>query len=144
MNLEATKPGKRLGNEELTERIIGAAIRVHRELGPGSLESIYEEAMVVELRQIGLRFERQKPVPIFYRGHPVGEHRVDLLIENSVLVELKAIVTVENIHFAVLRSYLKALGLSDALLINFAGTKLAIKRVGRELHSRAAVGEIVL
>ncbi len=143
MNLEARKPGDQFGNEKLTERIIGGAIRVHRELGPGFLESIYEEALAVELRHIGLAFERQKPVPVFYRGNPVGEHRVDLLVENSVVIELKAVVSIENIHFAVLRSYLKALGLSDALLINFAGTKLGVKRVGRELHSRAT-GEIVL
>jgi GxxExxY protein len=142
MNLEARKPGEELGNRELTERIIGAAIRVHKELGPGFLESIYEEAMTVELRRLCLNFDRQKPVPIFYRGEPVGEHRVDLLVERSVVVELKAVANFENIHYAVLRSYLKALGLNDALLINFAGTKLAIKRVGREYHSRTAAEEI--
>jgi GxxExxY protein len=126
----------------LTERIIGAAIRVHRELGPGFLESIYEEAMAVELRRLCLNFDRQKPVPIFYRGEPVGEHRVDLLVERLVVVELKAITNFENVHFAVLRSYLKALGLDDALLLNFAGTKLAVKRVGREYHAWAAAEEI--
>jgi GxxExxY protein len=132
MNLESRNPGKELGNRDLTERIIGAAIRVHLELEPGFLESIYEEAMAVELRHLNFKFERQKPVPIFYRGHPVGEHRVDLLVEDAVIAELKAIANFENIHFAVLRSYLKALGLTDALLINFASTKLAVKRVGRE------------
>ncbi len=132
MNLETRKPGEKLGNRELTESVICAAIRVHRDLGPGFLESIYEEAMAVELHHLDLKFERQKPVPIFYRGHAVGEHRVDLLIEGDVVVELKAITDFEKIHFAVLRSYLKALGLTDALLINFAGTKLAVKRVGRE------------
>ena len=125
-----------VGQSELTERIIGAAIRVHTELGPGFLESIYEEALSVELRLLGIQFERQKPVPIFYRAHPIGEHRVDLLIEGSVVVELKATTALEKVHFAILRSYLKALGLSDALLFNFAATRLTIKRVGRELHSR--------
>lgn len=144
MNLEARKPGEELGNRELTEKIIGAAIRVHRELGPGFLEAIYEEALAVELRLLHLTFHRQKPVPIFYRGEPVGEHRVDLLVEGSVLVELKAIAGFENIHFAILRSYLKALGLFDGLLINFAGTKLAVKRVGREFHSRLHNEDIVL
>jgi GxxExxY protein len=143
MNLETRKPGNKLGNRDLTQRIIGAAIRVHSELGPGFLESIYEEAMAVELRHLNFKFERQKPVPIFYRGHPVGEHRVDLLIEDAVVVELKAIANFENIHFAVLRSYLKALGLTDALLINFAGTKLAVKRVGRE-YQRKTEEEIIL
>ena len=144
MNLETRKPGDELGNRELTERILGAAIRVHREFGPGFLESIYEEAMAVELRQLHMHFERQKPVPIFYRGQPVGEHRIDLLIEHSVVVELKAISNFENIHFAVLRSYLKALGLNDALLINFAGTRLGVKRVGREYHSKVTTEEIIL
>ena len=135
MNLEARNPGKELGNYALTERIIGAAIRVHSELGPGFLESIYEEALSVELRLLDLRFERQKPVPIFYRAQPIGEHRVDLLVEGSIVVELKATSALEKVHFAILRSYLKALGLSDGLLFNFAATRLTIKRVGREFHS---------
>ena len=79
MNSKARKPGKEADLDGLTERIIGAAIRVHTELGPGFLESLYEEALSVELRLLGIGFERQKPVPIFYRGQPIGEHRVDLL-----------------------------------------------------------------
>lgn len=134
MNQEARKPGKELGNRELTERIIGAALRVHQELGPGFLESLYEEALAVELRLLGLVFERQKPVPVFYRGNPIGEHRVDLLVQSSVVVELKAIGALENVHFAIVRSYLKALGLNDGLLLNFAATRLVVKRVGREYH----------
>jgi GxxExxY protein len=137
MNLETRKPGKELGNRVLTERTIGAAVRVHRELGPGFLESIYEEALSVELRLLGVTFERQKPVPIFYRGHPIGEHRLDLLVESQVVVELKAISGLENIHFAIVRSYLKALGLRDALLLNFAGTRLVVKRVGREYRPQS-------
>jgi GxxExxY protein len=123
MNSESKKPGKEVTGDELIERIIGAAIRVHTELGPGFLESIYEEALSVELRLSGLEFERQKPVPIFYRAQPVGEHRVDLFVENSIVVELKATTTFEKIHFAVLRSYLKALGVAHGLLLNFAGRR---------------------
>ncbi len=143
MNSEARNPGKDVTGDELTERIIGAAIRVHTELGPGFLESIYEEALAVELRLGGLQFERQKPVPIFYRARPVGEHRVDLFVENSIVMELKATTAFEKIHFAVLRSYLKALGVTHGLLLNFAGTRLTIKRVGREFHSRLVEGEEV-
>jgi len=113
---------------------MGAAVRVHRGLGPGFLESIYEEALSVELRLPGLAFEHQKPVPIFYRGHPVGEHRLELLVESQVVLELKAIRGLENVHLAIIRSYLKALGLHDALLLNFAGTRLVGKPVGREYH----------
>ena len=137
MNLETRKPGEELGNLALTERAIGAAVRVHRELGPGFLESIYEEALAIELKSLRIQFERQKPVPIFYRGQPVGEHRVDLLVESQLIVELKAISTLENVHFAILRSYLKALGLRDALLLNFASTRLVMKRVGREYQPQA-------
>src|SRR5690242_12559435 len=116
MNLETRNPGKEANLDGLTERIIGAAIRVHTELGPGFLESLYEEALALELRLLGIEFERQKPVPIFYHGQPIGEHRVDLLVAGLIVVELKATTALEKVHFAILRSYLKALGLSHALL----------------------------
>lgn len=138
--METRNPEKEADNESLINQIIGAAIRVHTELGPGFLESLYEEALGIELRGLGIQFERQKPVPIFYRAQPIGEHRVDLLVEQTVVVELKATTALEKVHFAVLRSYLKALGLSDGLLFNFAATRLMIKRVGREFHSRP-IGE---
>ena len=123
-----------LGNTELTERIIGAAIRVHKELGPGFLEVMYEEALAIELTAAGLSFERQKLLPVFYREHLIGEHRLDLVVEANVILELKAISELEKIHFAIVRSYLKASGLHDALLLNFASTRLTVKRVGREYH----------
>jgi GxxExxY protein len=126
-----------LGNTELTERIIGAAIRVHKELGPGFLEIMYEEALAIELTAAGLLFERQKLLPIFYREHLIGEHRLDLVVEENVILELKAISELEKIHFAIVRSYLKASGLQDALLLNFASTTLTVKRVGREYHPAA-------
>ena len=134
MNLESRKPGKGLGNKDLTERIIAAAIRVHRELGPGFLESVYEEALAIEFSTMGISLDRQKLLPIFYREHLIGEHRLDFLVEQRVIVELKAISPFENIHFAILRSYLKACDLDDGLLLNFASVRLAVKRVGREYH----------
>ncbi len=118
--------------EQLTGKIIGAAIAVHRELGPGYLESIYEEALCTELAAVGLRFRRQVPVAIHYRGRTVGEHRLDLIIEDAVVVELKAIHAFEDIHFATVRSYLKATGCDHGLLLNFATTTLTAKRVIRE------------
>ena len=126
-----------LGNTNLTERIIGAAIRVHSEIGPGFLEVLYEEAMAFELAEAGLFYERQKLLPIFYREHVIGEHRLDLVVEHKVIVELKAISRLEDIHFAIVRSYLKASNLNDALLLNFATTRLTIKRVGREYHPKS-------
>jgi GxxExxY protein len=139
MNLEPRNPGTGLGNTDLTERIIGAAIRVHKELGPGFLESVYEEALALELTTVGLTFERQKLLPVFYREHVVGEHRLDLLVERKIIVELKAISQLEKIHFAIVRSYLKASGLHDALLVNFAAPTLVVKRVGREYHPAGEV-----
>jgi GxxExxY protein len=139
MNLETRKSGIGLGNTDLTDRIIGAAIRVHKELGPGFLESMYEEALALELATVGLAFERQKLLPVFYREHVVGEHRLDLLVEHKIIVELKAISQLEKIHFAIVRSYLKASGLQDALLLNFAGSTLIVKRVGREYHPTSEV-----
>src|SRR6266849_7005322 len=132
MNLEARKPGNELGNRELTDRVIAAAIRVHKELGPGFLEIMYEEALAIELAGAGISFERQKLLPVFYREHVIGEHRLDLVVEGKVIIELKAISDLEDIHYAIVRSYLEAADLVDALLLNFATSCLTVKRVGRE------------
>ena len=121
-----------LGSFELTERVIAAAIRVHKELGPGFLEIMSEEALAIEFAALGIAFERQKLLPVFYREHLIGEHRLDLVVEGNLVLELKAISQLERIHFAIVRSYQKASGLDDALLLNFASTRLVIKRVGRE------------
>jgi GxxExxY protein len=142
MNLEARKPGMELGNTKLTDRIIASAIRVHTELGPGFLEIMYEEALALELASAGLLFERQKLLPVFYREHVIGEHRLDLVVERKVIVELKAISDLENIHYAIVRSYLKAANLNDALLLNFATTRLTVKRVGREYRPKIESEEI--
>ena len=144
MNLKTRNPESEAGSEALINCVIGAAIRVHTELGPGFLESLYEEALGVELRALGIQFERQKPVPVFYRAQPIGEHRIDLLVERAVVVELKATTALEKIHFAIVRSYLKALGLTDGVLFNFAATRLTIKRIGPEFHSRTIDEEFSL
>ena len=119
-------------DKEITGKILSAAIRVHREPGPGYLESIYEEAWCVELTAMGLAFERQKSVEVQYRNQNVGLHRLDLLVESKVVVELKAIKEFEPVHYSVVRSYLKATGLATGLLLNFHSVPLAIKRIGRE------------
>ena len=119
-------------DRELTQQIISAAITVHRELGPGFIESIYEEALCIELDYQGIPYERQKTVNILYRGKSVGEHRLDLLVVGTVVVELKAIKTLEDIHFAIVRSYMKSIKVETGLIFNFASMPLTIKRVGRE------------
>ena len=118
-----------LAHEELTGRIIACAIAVHKALGPGFLESIYEAAMMVELKRAGLKVEPQKLLPIFYLEVLVGEHRLDLLVEDKIVLELKAISELEDIHFAIVRSYLKAINLEHGLLLNFATMPLTVKCV---------------
>ena len=115
--------------EQLTGQIIGAAIEVHKQLGPGFLESIYENALVYELRKRGLRVEQQLEVAIVYDGKiEVGKHRLDLFVEGEVVVELKTISEFEDIHFSIVRSYLRAVKRKHGLLLNFAKVTLDIKR----------------
>ena len=132
MPKESKKAGTELRDSEATESIIGAAIAVHRELGPGFLESIYEQALAVEFALRGIAFIRQHPVPLFYRDHQIGEHRLDFLVDSKIVVELKAVEALENVHFAIVRSYLKATGLADGLILNFSTMPLTVKRVRRE------------
>ena len=110
----------RLGERsELTGVVIGAAIEVHRVLGPGFLESVYEEALCVELQLRGIPFRRQPVVAINYKGRLVGEGRLDLLVSNTLIVELKAVENLAPIHEAQVLSYLKMTSHTLALLINF-------------------------
>ena len=108
------------GGTEITETIIGSAIEVHRHLGPGLLESIYEAALAYELGQRGIAVECQKSLPVAYKGLIFDEgYRLDLLVENEVIVELKCVDGLLPIHEAQLLSYLKLTGLKVGLLINF-------------------------
>jgi len=118
-------------HRKLTETIIGAAIAVHRELGAGFLESIYENALKHELKKLGLGVEQQKVVSVCYDGVTVGEHRLDLVVEDRVLLELKATAGITNIFIAQVISYLKATGLEVGLIINFNEKllKRGIKRI---------------
>jgi len=106
--------------DSLSERIIGCAIAVHRELGPGLLESIYEEAMGVELSAAGLSYNRQLELPVSYKGTRLnGAFRVDMLVEGSIVLELKCVDSLLPVHKAQLRSYLRMGGWATGLLINF-------------------------
>jgi GxxExxY protein len=133
-----------LQNKHLTDRIIAAAIRVHKELGPGFLDAMYEEALAIEFAAAAISFERQKLLPVFYRERLIGEHRLDFLVEQKVILKLKAITALEDIHFAIVRSYLKAPNLDDALLLNFATARLTVKRVGRECHPTTKGEDLIL
>ena len=118
-----------LEHGDLTDKIIGAAIEVHRRLGPGFIESIYENSLVIELRKAGLSVQQQIELPVEYDGFEVGKHRLDLFVEGTIVVELKAIKDLEDIHFAIAKSYLRAAGVKHGLLLNFAKTTLEAKRV---------------
>lgn len=118
-----------LEHEELTGSIIGAAIAVHRELGPGFLEAVYDNALAIELRTRGIPFARQVCVPVVYRGVEVGSHRLDLFVANEIVTELKAVKEIADHHFAVVRSYLRASGRNHGLIVNFAKATLEVKRV---------------
>ncbi len=123
------EPSKEL--DELAYKVIGAPMDVHRKLGPGFLESVYEEALCVELRERKVAFQRQFEVAINYKSYAVGKNRLDLLVEQKLIVELKTIERFAPIHQAQAISYLKATGLELALLINFnvPMLKQGIKRV---------------
>jgi GxxExxY protein len=120
---------------ELTAEIIGAAITVHTALGPGFLESIYEEALCIELTIRKIPFERQRIVIITYRDRPIGEHRLDLMVAGRVVVELKATKDLDPVHYSIVRSYMKATNVVSGLLLNFAAMPLTVKRISREHYS---------
>ena len=116
----------------LSNQIIGAALRVHKELGPGLLESAYEACLAFEIVELGLNVERQKPLPLVYRGRRVHcGYRIDMLVDDSLVVEVKAIEQLARVHAAQLRSHLKLSNLKLGLLINFNVHRLrdGIKRV---------------
>lgn len=115
--------------EELSRNIIGAAIEVHKRLGPGFLESIYQSAMKIQLRKDRLPFESQKEVKIYYDDKEIGTHRIDLIVGGEIIVELKAVDVFSNSHLAQVISYLKATGLRVGLLLNFSKSKIEVKRV---------------
>jgi GxxExxY protein len=127
---------KRYGDEEmerqmdkLTERIIGCVIKVHQTLGPGFLETIYQRALVLELKKAMLSVESEKDVIILYDGQEVGRHRLDLIVESQVAVELKAVEELSRAHYAQVRSYLKATGLHIGLLVNLSKPMADFRRI---------------
>jgi len=114
---------------DLTHKIIGCAMKVHNTLGNGFQEVIYQKALAIEMTLQGLAFEREKQMPIYYNNELIGSRRVDFLVENCVMVELKAFDQIENIHKNQAINYLEVYNIADGLLINFGGLSLDFKRV---------------
>jgi GxxExxY protein len=117
------------GKEELTDKIISACINVHKELGPGFLERIYHNALKIELERQKLAFESEKEVTVKYCDREVGIHKVDLYIEDEIVVELKTVEDLHKKYYAQVRSYIKALDKKVGLLVNFADIPLDVRRV---------------
>ena len=113
----------------VSERVIGCAQNVSRELGAGFLEAVYENALVLELEQEGVAYERQLQLDVFYKGHLVGQYQADLVVEDKLIVELKAVSSFRACHKAQVINYLRASGLNVGLLLNFGMTRLGIQRV---------------
>ena len=118
-------------NDDLTQSIIGCAFEVINELGSGFLESVYENAMVLALSEAGLPVQSQVPVPVMFRGKRVGDFYADLLVDEKVIVELKAVRAIIPEHQAQIINYLNATGIEVGLLINFGNPKLELKRFTR-------------
>jgi len=116
-------------HKELTEKIIGCAMKVHNTLGNGFQEVIYQRALAIEMRLEGLAYQREKEMEIYYRDEHIGTRRVDFFVDDRVMVELKAVIELEDVHLAQAMNYLEAYNLEIGLLINFGAKSLQFKRV---------------
>jgi len=122
--------------QEITQQIIGSAMKVHRTLGPGFLESVYQNALALELRKAGLGVECEKRIRVIYDGAVVGEFSADMLVEQCVLVENKAVHALVRAHEVQLVNYLTATEVEIGLLLNFGGTRLEFRRKTRTYHPK--------
>lgn len=121
--------------QDLTHRVIGAAMEVHRHLGNGFQEVVYQRALAIELGLRNIAFVREQEMPLVYKGFDIGTRRVDFFIEDKIMLEIKAVVQLEDVHLAQAINYLEAYGLEIELLINFGNTSLQFKRVMKPNHS---------
>ena len=121
--------GQEYKYSDFTRKIIGAAMKVHSKLGNGFQEVIYQRALAIEMAEQGLTFQRELEMQIYYRGKEIGTRRVDFLVEDKVMVELKALTMLEDVHLAQAINYLEAYNLEIGLLINFGAKSLEYRRV---------------
>jgi len=124
--------------KEITEKIIGAAMKVHSTLGNGFQEVIYQRALEDEMVLKNLSFARELTIPVIYNNRQIGERRVDFFVENKVMVELKALVQLENVHLAQAKNYLEAYNMQVGLLINFGSISLQFKRLENQKFKEIA------
>lgn len=126
--------------EELTGKIIAASIEVHKRLGNGFQEVIYQRALAIEMSLKGLQFEREKQMDIFYRNEHVGTRRADFFVEQTIMVEIKAVINLEDVHLAQAINYLEAYNMQIGLLINFGSKSLQFKRVHNNSYNKINQG----
>ena len=122
---------KKYKYSELTGKIIGCAMEVHKILGNGFQEVIYQRALAIEMSQQGIDFSREHEMKIYYKDYEIGTRRVDFLVEDKIMVEIKALVSLEEVHLAQAKNYLEAYNLEVGLLINFGAKSLQFKRIMR-------------
>ena len=115
--------------KELTHKIIGCAMKVHSQLGNGFQEVIYQRALAIEMKAQGLNYDREMSMDIFYNGYSVGTRRVDFFVEDTIMLELKAVIRLEDAHLSQAMNYCKAYNLPIGLLINFGSKSMTFKRV---------------
>lgn len=123
---------------ELSYTIMAIAFDVHNTLGPGFTENIYEQAMVCEFQARSIAYEQQKVINVFYKGKPIGIYRLDLVIEDQIILELKAVDQITDLHRTQLRSYLKATGLQLGIVLNFSNTRVEHDRVAYSIRAAQA------
>ena len=131
-------------DDDLTYKIIGCAMKVHNTLGNGFQEVIYQRCLAIEMGKQGLNFVREQEMSIYYDGIEVGARRVDFLVEDEVMVELKALVELEDVHLAQGLNYLSAYNLNKGLLINFGGRSLEVKRLFRKNNQYSNPGNPII
>ncbi len=124
-------------HHNLTEKIIGCAMKVHAYLGNGFQEVIYQRSLAIEMSEHNIEFAREEEMPVVYKGQVVGTRRVDFLVESMVLVELKAIIDLENVHIAQALNYLEAYNLEIGLLINFGSKSLQFRRLTNRKYNKS-------
>jgi GxxExxY protein len=124
-------------HSELTRKIIGCAMEVHRILGCGFQEVIYQRALALEMTRRALEFSREHEMKLYYKGTEIGTRRVDFFVEDAVMVEIKALTQLEDVHLAQALNYLEAYGLSVGLLVNFGAPSLQFKRVMNQVRPEA-------
>jgi len=121
---------------DLAGQVIGLAMKVHRVLGPGFIESVYHEALRLELEQAGMAYENEKPLQVIYEGRVVGEFKADMIVEGQLIVEIKAVQSLLKAHDVQLVNYLTATGVDFGLLLNFGSSKLEFRKKFREYKAK--------